>query len=289
MFAWFYHGHQADLETLASEFDDEEESDVGFSQDKDLKPAKKSYEVDHKVFSPADIQLHQDKQIDEVSAILGQPSEASAILLRYLRWNKERLVEAYMDKPDAILESAGLGPDAAQTPRTKVIKGFTCDICCEDTPGLETYALKCGHRYCTDCYRQYLAQKIKDEGEAARIQCPTRGCHRIVDAKSLDLLVAEELKSRYSDRLKWRASLIDMQIPSASHTYLCRRQRESEVVPGPQLRVCHRMRGQKEGSQPSSPYSRMLVQTSLLLWLHPERPSTGTVLTGQAMDQEMRR
>ena len=192
----FHYGHHADPLTPALEFDDEGESDVGFSQDKDLKPTKKTYEVDYSVFSPADIQSHQDKQIDEVSAILGQPSEASAILLRHLRWNKERLVEIYMDKPDAVLESAGLGPDAAQTPATRVIKGFTCDICCEDTPGLETYALKCGHRYCTDCYRQYLAQKIKDEGEAARIQCPTRGCRRIVDAKSLDLLVAEELKSR---------------------------------------------------------------------------------------------
>lgn len=101
-----------------------------------------------------------------------------------------------MEKPDELLEAAGLGPDTAQTPQTEVVKGFTCEICCEDEPGLETYALKCGHRYCVDCYRQYLAQKIKDEGEAARIQCPTSGCNRIVDSKSLDLLVASELKNR---------------------------------------------------------------------------------------------
>ena len=170
---------------------------MGFSQDKDMKPGKKAYEVDFKVFSPEDIQSHQDKQIDEVSAILGQPSEATAILLRHLRWNKERLIEAFMERPDSVLETAGLGPESAQAPTTNVVKGFTCEICYDDTPGLETYALKCGHRYCVDCYRQYLAQKIKDEGEAARIQCPTNGCHRIVDAKSLDLLVAAELKSRY--------------------------------------------------------------------------------------------
>ena len=178
---------------------DEDEPDVGFAQDKDLKPSKKAYEIDFKVFSPADIQAHQDKQISEVSAILGQPSEATAILLRYLRWNKERLIESYMDKPESVLEKAGLGPESAQTPITKVIKGFTCEICCEDALGLESYALKCGHRYCVDCYRQYLAQKIKDEGEAARIQCPTNGCNRIVDAKSLDLLVAQELKARFVD------------------------------------------------------------------------------------------
>ena len=176
--------------------DFDEDPDVGFSQ-KDLKPSKKAYEVDYTVYSPAEIQLHQDKQIDEVSAVLGQPTEATAILLRHLRWNKERLIDIYMENPDMVLEEAGLGPDTVNIPKTKTVKGFACEICYEDTPGLQSYALKCGHRYCVDCYRQYLAQKIKDEGEAARIQCPTGKCHRIVDSKSLDLLVAADLKSRY--------------------------------------------------------------------------------------------
>ena len=162
-----------------------------------IKPSKKPYEVDYKILGPTDIQAQQDVQIEEVASILEQPPEASAILLRYTRWNKERLIENYMEKPDELLEAAGLGPDAAQKPKTVVIKGFTCEICCEDEPGLETYALKCGHRYCLDCYRQYLAQKIKDEGEAARIQCPARGCNRIVDSKSLEFLVADGLKDRY--------------------------------------------------------------------------------------------
>ena len=188
---------ETDSNCVVIDFDDDEPENE-FSQDKDiLKPPRKAYEVEFKVYGPADIQAHQDNQIDEVSAILGQPSEASAILLRYLRWNKEKLIEDYMDKPDAILEKAGLGPYAGQTPETAIIKGFVCNICCEDEPGLESYAMKCGHRYCVNCYRQYLAQKIKDEGEAARIQCPTEKCNRIVDSKSLKLLVVAELESRY--------------------------------------------------------------------------------------------
>lgn len=193
---FFPNDFEANSHSLAVDFDDDEPEN-GFSQDKDiLKPPRKPYEVEFKVYGPADIQAHQDKQIDQVSAILGQPSEASAILLRYLRWNKEKLIEDYMDKPDAILEKAGLGPHAGQTPQTVIIKGFVCDICFEMGPGLESYAMKCGHRYCVGCYRQYLCQKIMDEGEAARIQCPTEKCNRIVDSKSLNLLVTAELKSR---------------------------------------------------------------------------------------------
>jgi len=182
----------------APEFDDEDEPDMGFSLDKEsIKPSKKSYEVDFTVYNPGDIQNHQDSQIGEVTQILGQPSEASAILLRHFRWNKERLIEAYMERPETVLENAGLGSGGGQVPTTKAIKKFVCSICFGDEPGIETYALKCGHRYCVDCYRQYLAQKIKNEGEAARIQCPTEGCNQIVDSKSMDLLVASELKDMF--------------------------------------------------------------------------------------------
>ena len=178
--------------------------DVGFeSQDKDIKPSKQAYEVDFKVFDPVQIQAQQDDQIIEVSNILGQPPEAAAILLRHLRWNKERLIDQYMEKTEEVLESAGLGQDAATNPpKVQEVKGFVCDICCDDSPHLDTFAMKCGHRFCVDCYKQYLSTKITDEGEAARIRCPGEGCTRIVDSKSLDLLVTHDLQSRYVDPLR---------------------------------------------------------------------------------------
>jgi ariadne-1 len=175
-----------------------EQEDVGFdSQDKDIKPTKHAYEVDYKVYHPDQIQAHQDEQVKEVSSILGQPPENTAILLRYSRWNKERLIEDYMDNTEKMLESAGLGEDiATNPPRLEKVPGFVCDICCEEGPGLETFAMKCGHRFCVDCYRHYLRTKVKDEGEAARIRCPGDGCNRIVDSKSIKLLLTDDLKDR---------------------------------------------------------------------------------------------
>ena len=177
---------------------DIDENDIGFeSQDKDIKSGRQAYEVDFIVYGPEQIQSHQDNQIKEVSSILGQPAEAAAILLRHARWNKERLIESYMDKMEEVLESAGLGESTSEPPKIEKLKGFVCDICCEDEPGLDTFAMKCSHRFCVDCYKHYLATKIKDEGEAARIRCPGDGCNKIVDSKSLDLLVSNNLKDRY--------------------------------------------------------------------------------------------
>ena len=174
------------------------EPDGGFTYDKDLlKNAQKPFEVDYRVLSPEDILAQQQKQIEEVSSIVGLPAAQTAILIRHMRWNKEKLIEQYMDNQDKVLEAAGLGASFNEAPTTKTVKDFTCEICYEDDPKLHTYAMKCNHRYCTDCYTQYLTQKVKEEGEAARIQCPRDGCHRIVDAKTLKLLVKDDVKDRY--------------------------------------------------------------------------------------------
>lgn len=195
---------------------EEEEVQDGFdfSQDKDLKPKKKAYEIDFTVYSPADIQRQQDRQIDDVATLIEQPHEATAILLRFGRWNREKLLDNYMDNQEKVLEQAGLGQDIRTSPpRLESIPNFMCEICCETNPG-ESFAMKCGHRFCLDCYRQYLTQKIRGEGEAARIRCPGDGCNKIIDAKSLDLLVTSDLTDRYhellmrtyvddKDNLKW--------------------------------------------------------------------------------------
>lgn len=134
------------------------------------------------------------QQVNEVSSILGLSSEQCAILLRHFKWQKERLIEMYMDMAEHVLEQAGLGPEFTRTPRLEKVNGFMCDICWDK--GMDTYAMKCEHRYCAACYSLYLESKIKGEGEAARIQCPSEGCSRIVDSKSVKLLVSSETISR---------------------------------------------------------------------------------------------
>ncbi|CAK7228357.1 hypothetical protein SCUCBS95973_006853 [Sporothrix curviconia] len=183
---------------------DEEPDDIDIDIIKDVAAddkRKAAYEVDFKVYEPKDLDKQQEELMHEVNMILEMRPEDAAILLRHFRWNRERLIEEYMDRPTKVLEAAGLGPDVVGLPKLEVIPGFMCDICCEDEEGLQSFALKCGHRYCVDCYRQYLTQKIREEGEAARIQCPTTNCGRIIDAKSLSVLVTPELSGRYHELL----------------------------------------------------------------------------------------
>ncbi|KAG9790858.1 hypothetical protein KCU88_g1193, partial [Aureobasidium melanogenum] len=127
----------SDIGSLGGDFD---QDDGGFGYEKDIvSNPHKPYEVDHKILSPQDIQAQQERQFKEVSSIIELPPEQAAILLRYMRWNKEKLIESYMDDPEQVLEAAGLGATFAQSPKTEVVKGFTCEICYEDDPKMETW------------------------------------------------------------------------------------------------------------------------------------------------------
>lgn len=230
-----------------ADFDfDDEPPDLGIHKDINQK-RKAVYDITFKVYRPEDIEKQQDDLISEVSMILDIRKEDAAILLRYFRWNKERLIEDYMDKPRQVLDAAGLAQNTSKLPKLETIPGFVCDICCEDEDGLQSYALKCGHRYCVDCYRHYLAQKIKEEGEAARIQCPSSGCNLIIDSRSLDILVTPELAERYhtllnrtyvedKDSLKWCPA------PDCQNAVECgiKRKDLDRIVPTVQCACSHR-------------------------------------------------
>ena len=61
--------------------------------------------------------------------------------------------------------------------------------------------MSCGHDFCRDCYAHYVTQKIKEEGESGRIQCPGIKCKRIVDARLVELVTTSDVYQRYSDLL----------------------------------------------------------------------------------------
>jgi ariadne-1 len=131
-----------------------------------------------------------------------------------------------MDSPEKVNLEAGVHEDPSR-PNLMLLTDFTCDICfksAEDyaptalaakvvsgsrsksrsiskgttkvAPTIQTLALACGHRFCTECYTCYLTQKIKLEGESRRVQCMEEKCNLVVDEKTVSLLIEPELFER---------------------------------------------------------------------------------------------
>ncbi|KAJ3504265.1 hypothetical protein NLJ89_g8029 [Agrocybe chaxingu] len=177
------------------------------------KGKRKPYEVEYESLSQQAVERLMQRDVDHICGIFGVDASVASLLLRYLKWNKERLIEKYMDNATAVLVAAGVTvpeaiPQAAKpssrrpttrglTKPTKSSKSptlayttpkalqrttsrkpdepFVCQICFNDAPDMQTLALDCEHTFCSDCWTDYVVSKIKDESEhAIRPGCASR-------------------------------------------------------------------------------------------------------------------
>ncbi|KAJ4490967.1 RING-5 domain-containing protein [Lentinula aciculospora] len=68
---------------------------------------RKSYEVDHTSLSQTSVEKSMKDDVDHICGILGVEPAAAALLLRHQGWNKELLIERYMDDPAKVLVDSG--------------------------------------------------------------------------------------------------------------------------------------------------------------------------------------
>lgn len=177
------------LDDQDDDFDHEvvgsDDADLGFIDDPHTSSKTHEYEREFSVHSVADIEQQMHQQVEQTSTVLGVQQREALPLLRVARWRQERLIEQYMEAPEPLLTAAKVklgytGPVLA------VLPGFVCDICCMGEPDMQTMALACGHRFCVDCYRQYvdgtlfcfvsLCQQIAcRQGSRGRVGDPVHG------------------------------------------------------------------------------------------------------------------
>ncbi|KAG7086448.1 hypothetical protein E1B28_002401 [Marasmius oreades] len=106
-----FDGTQDDADT-----DDEMDMDT-FGDDFKVttQPKMKSYEIDYQPLSQSAVEVLMKKDVEQCCSVLGIDENIAKILLRYLSWNTEKLIEKYMDNASAVLVAAGV---ALPSPRT---------------------------------------------------------------------------------------------------------------------------------------------------------------------------
>ena len=161
---------------------------------------KRPYDVEYRCLTIDDIETAQRKEAEHIAGMFMVSTADAAVLLRHFQWNKEKLIERYMDEPDEIKREAGV-LDSDSCPRMLDMPDFTCDICfmsADDYGGLiSTLSMPCGHRYCKSCYTHYVEQKVREEGESRRIQCMHEKCKLVIDEDTMSQLLSPELMHRY--------------------------------------------------------------------------------------------
>ncbi|KAF8881809.1 hypothetical protein BD779DRAFT_1545449 [Infundibulicybe gibba] len=100
------------------------ESDVdmdAFPDDFKVAPKgkRKSYEIEYESLSQSAVEKLMQEDIDHICGIFGVDANTATLLLRSLSWNKEKLIERYMDDQTPMLVSAGIIAPENPAPPTR--------------------------------------------------------------------------------------------------------------------------------------------------------------------------
>ena len=59
--------------------------------------------------------------------------------------------------------------------KPKASATFECPVCYEEVPKNQVVALKCDHKFCTDCVKGHITSNL-ESGKAVSLKCMEAGC-----------------------------------------------------------------------------------------------------------------
>ncbi|KAF9237439.1 hypothetical protein BU15DRAFT_48647 [Melanogaster broomeanus] len=94
-----------------------EEDDSASDDDMDMddfripqRAVRKAYEVEYEALPQSAVEKLMASDVEHISGIFGVEGSTASLLLRHMNWNKERLIEKYMDNALAVSVAAGISP-----------------------------------------------------------------------------------------------------------------------------------------------------------------------------------
>ncbi|XP_064618837.1 E3 ubiquitin-protein ligase arih1-like isoform X2 [Lineus longissimus] len=200
--------YDEDSENGTSDNDEDLGIEMGITEPTTNQEKADLEEFNFQVLSPEEIVQHMVDCIKEVTQIVEIPATTTRILLNHFKWDKEKLLERFWDgNQDEMFRKAcvispyqkgkGTKKSSSKAPAATA-QDLTCEICFLSMPISMMSGLECGHRFCMQCWAEYLTTKIMDEGMGQTISCAAHKCDILVDDASVMKLVTDpRVKLKY--------------------------------------------------------------------------------------------
>lgn len=211
---------------------EQEWSSMAQGQGSPGEPPKLVRQVSYSVFGREDLMQRQRAMIFRVAERLQVSTSSAATLLLNCRWKEEECLEAFRSpstREDLLRRSnirtclAGSFLTAANGPSEAPAKSgdqggdvdkaeddaeeeeeeeeITCQVCYDDLPPAETFGMRCGHRLCLVCYREFLENEVMGGtaggSNCLRSVCPAFKCNESVGEEVFEMLLPAEMFDRY--------------------------------------------------------------------------------------------
>lgn len=187
-------------ETSSDDVDYNVEMETDSNQDCQYNDEDFQYEV----LSPSEISEAMLNLISEVNTVLQIPIPTTKTLLAYFKWDKEKLLDRFFDgdQEKIFTDSHILNPlrrdhkSKSKIPQKARVE--VCEICFDSVNPKHMTGVGCEHKFCYNCWNEYLTTQIIDEGAAETIACAGHNCPILMDDETVLQLVRDsKVKSRY--------------------------------------------------------------------------------------------
>ena len=145
-----------------------------------------------------DIEKERNKKIEEFTDYSSLTKQQAELVLINYNWNIDILMNEWFDKTQKIKENCGLSQ--TKESQKKINKFFqknkfdknVCPICfIQIEPGDEIF-LECKHLFCSDCFANYLKQRVADQLTLLSTTCPLSGCNYTVTRDIFEKLLKDD-------------------------------------------------------------------------------------------------
>ncbi|KAL7721354.1 RBR-type E3 ubiquitin transferase [Entamoeba marina] len=132
-----------------------------FSNDTGLKPfeIKESSKIDSEM----------KRMIEDTANFTCLSQGDSCLLLRYFKWNVNKMNDLYYDDPDKYLELSHIEVNGKEPEKGPT----TCDVCYEEVD--ELISLSCGHGFCKNCWKDHVVECLNGPNAIDSL-CMASGC-----------------------------------------------------------------------------------------------------------------
>jgi len=131
-----------------------------------------------------DIRAVIERKISDWITIFCLSVDEMYVVAKNFRWNNEKMQTEWFEKQDKLKISLGLFPDPkmAKDPKinaslVSVNKARICLCCYELLEKNNTFALQCGHTFCTSCWEEHAKAFVMGDNYQTNPKCMQQGCN----------------------------------------------------------------------------------------------------------------
>lgn len=144
-------------------------------------------ENSYMILKSYDIEKLRNKIIEEAIEFTSLSREEATIVLIHYQWNIEKFRHMWYDNLEENRKNCGIElttqsriESESLNKKRNNLENNICRICEISDIDHSAYSLKCGHKFCTDCWKEYIFCKMEDLFTCILTTCPQKGCNIIV-------------------------------------------------------------------------------------------------------------